>query len=133
MRKSEKEKKRKKRKKGKEEMEEEGGRRIKRKKERRGEERRNGGVTYLESVDKLYYKSVNSIAIDNECSRIGLLPVKLKKHDGLVTDYIRFLNTKSDQYLLLYIYIIFNIYLFLYETYKTVIKLIQTKYSYDKN
>lgn len=110
-----------------------GGRRIKRKKERRGEERRNGGVTYLESVDKLYYKSVNSIAIDNECSRIGLLPVKLKKHDGLVTDYIRFLNTKSDQYLLLYIYIIFNIYLFLYETYKTVIKLIQTKYSYDKN
>lgn len=123
MRKSEKEKKRKKRKKGKEEMEEEGGRRIKRKKERR-----NGGVTYLESVDKLYYKSVNSIAIDNECSRIGLLPVKLKKHDGLVTDYIRFLNTKSDQYLLLYIYIIFNIYLFLYETYKTVIKLIQTKY-----
>lgn len=127
MRKSEKEKKRKKRKKGKEEMEE-GGRRIKRKKERRGEERRNGGVTYLESVDKLYYKSVNSIAIDNECSRIGLLPVKLKKHDGLVTDYIRFLNTKSDQYLLLYIYIIFNIYLFLYETYKTVIKLIQTKY-----
>lgn len=123
MRKSEKEKKKKKRKKGKEEMEEEGGRRIKRKKERR-----NGGVTYLESVDKLYYKSVNSIAIDNECSRIGLLPVKLKKHDGLVTDYIRFLNTKSDQYLLLYIYIIFNIYLFLYETYKTVIKLIQTKY-----
>lgn len=124
MRKSEKEKKRKKRKKGKEEMEEERGRRIKRKKERKGEERRNGGVTYLESVDKLYYKSVNSIAIDNECSRIGLLPVKLKKHDGLVTDYIRFLNTKSDQYLLLYIYIIFNIYLFLYETYKTVIKLI---------
>lgn len=128
MRKSEKEKKRKKRKKGKEEMEEEGGRRIKRKKERKGEERRNGGVTYLESVDKLYYKSVNSIAIDNECSRIGLLPVKLKKHDGLMTDYICFLNTKSDQYLLLYIYIIFNIYLFLYETYKTVIKLIQTKY-----
>lgn len=103
------------------------------KERKRGEERRNGGVTYLESVDKLYYKSVNSIAIDNECSRIGLLPVKLKKHDGLVTDYIRFLNTKSDQYLLLYIYIIFNIYLFLYETYKTVIKLIQTKYSYDKN
>lgn len=98
------------------------------KERKRGEERRNGGVTYLESVDKLYYKSVNSIAIDNECSRIGLLPVKLKKHDGLVTDYIRFLNTKSDQYLLLYIYIIFNIYLFLYETYKTVIKLIQTKY-----
>lgn len=103
------------------------------KERKRGEERRNGGVTYLESVDKLYYKSVNSIAIDNECSRIGLLPVKLKKHDGLVTDYIRFLNTKSDQYLLLYIYIIFNIYLFLYETYKTVIKLIQTKYSCDKN
>lgn len=114
MRKSEKEKKRKKRKKGKEEMEEEGGRRIKRKKERRGEERRNGGVTYLESVDKLYYKSVNSIAIDNECSRIGLLPVKLKKHDGLVTDYIRFLNTKSDQYLLLYIYISFSTFIYFY-------------------
>lgn len=91
-----------------------GGRRIKRKKERRGEERRNGGVTYLESVDKLYYKSVNSIAIDNECSRIGLLPVKLKKHDGLVTDYIRFLNTKSDQYLLLYIYISFSTFIYFY-------------------
>lgn len=91
-----------------------GGRRIKRKKERRGEERRNGGVTYLESVDKLYYKSVNSIAIDNECSRIGLLPVKLKKHDGLVTDYIRFLNTKSDQYLLLYIYIYHFQHLFIF-------------------
>lgn len=113
MRKSEKEKKKKKRKKGKEEMEEEGGRRIKRKKERRGEERRNGGVTYLESVDKLYYKSVNSIAIDNECSRIGLLPVKLKKHDGLVTDYIRFLNTKSDQYLLLYIYHFQHLFIFI--------------------
>lgn len=84
------------------------------KERKRGEERRNGGVTYLESVDKLYYKSVNSIAIDNECSRIGLLPVKLKKHDGLVTDYIRFLNTKSDQYLLLYIYIYISFSTFIY-------------------
>lgn len=84
MRKSKiKKKKRKRKRKRKGEVEE---RRIKRKKGRRGEERRNGGVTYL--VDKLYYKSVNSIAIDNECSRIGLLLVKLKKHDGLVTDYI---------------------------------------------
>lgn len=61
------------------------------KKRKRGEERRNGGVTYLEPVDKLYYKSVNCLAIDNECSRIGLLLVKLKKHDGLVTDYTSFI------------------------------------------
>lgn len=61
------------------------------KKRKRGEERRNGGVTYPEPVDKLYYKSVNSLARDNECSGIGLLLVKLKKHDGLVTDYTSFI------------------------------------------